>query len=283
MAISRVHTIISRVSVLLLLGLLLMAVLVNLTELRNVTWLRVLFGVSALNFTLRAAVPLILGALSGLVCERTGIINIGIEGQMLMSAFGGFFGAAITGSLVAGALIGVGTGMIMGALLATGAVAWKMDQIIAGSPLVFRENSREGESTIKYDLTLQVPLSHRVQAGVSQKFFRVRYDAASPLARAEWLAVGEAQGQAKGARITGAIATFPTIPAIPKSSRSRPVRPSGTPASCISGRKAAAIRFTGSSNRADAYTSACSASSTSTLGASAGESIAASSSGAYWV
>ena len=89
--------------------------------------------VSVLSFSLRYAIPLILAAMVGIVCERSGIINIGIEGQMLMSAFGGFFGAAITGSLVAGALIGVGTGMIMGALLATGAVAWKMDQIIAGT------------------------------------------------------------------------------------------------------------------------------------------------------
>jgi simple sugar transport system permease protein len=52
---------------------------------------------------------------------------------MLMSAFAGFFGASLTGNLIIGAMIGVGTGMIMGALLATGAVTWKMDQIIAGT------------------------------------------------------------------------------------------------------------------------------------------------------
>ncbi len=88
---------------------------------------------SVLSFSLRYAVPLILAAMVGIVCERSGIINIGIEGQMLMSAFAGFFGAALTGSLIAGAMIGVGTGMIMGAFLATGAVTWKMDQIIAGT------------------------------------------------------------------------------------------------------------------------------------------------------
>ncbi len=89
--------------------------------------------VSVLSFSLRYAVPLILAAMVGIVCERSGVINIGIEGQMLMSAFAGFFGAAITGNLIAGALIGVGTGMIMGAFLAVGAVTWKMDQIIAGT------------------------------------------------------------------------------------------------------------------------------------------------------
>ena len=86
--------------------------------------------VSVLQFSLRYAIPLILAAMVGIICERSGVINIGIEGQMLMSAFAGFFGASITGSLV---LIGVGTGMIMGAMLAVGAVTWKMDQIIAGT------------------------------------------------------------------------------------------------------------------------------------------------------
>ena len=70
--------------------LVVMAVLVNLTSLSEYTWLRVLFGVSALNFTLRASIPLVLGALSGILCERSGIINIGIEGMMLAGAFAGF-------------------------------------------------------------------------------------------------------------------------------------------------------------------------------------------------
>ncbi len=48
---------------------------------------------SVLSFSLRYAVPLIIAAMVGLVCERSGVINIGIEGQLLMSAFAGFFGA----------------------------------------------------------------------------------------------------------------------------------------------------------------------------------------------
>ena len=88
---------------------------------------------SVLSFSLRYAVPLIIAAMVGLVCERSGVINIGIEGQLLMSAFAGFFGAALTGSLILGTLFGIGTGMIMGALFAVGAVSWKMDQIIAGT------------------------------------------------------------------------------------------------------------------------------------------------------
>ena len=90
---------------------------------------------SVLSFSLRYAIPLIIAAMVGLVCERSGVINIGIEGQLLMSAFAGFFGAAVTGSLILGTLFGIGTGLIMGAVFATGAVAWKMDQIISGTSI----------------------------------------------------------------------------------------------------------------------------------------------------
>jgi hypothetical protein len=52
--------------------------------------------------------------------------------------------------------------------------------IIAGSPVVYFEDSREGETTIKYDLTVQAPFFDTVQAGGSFKTFRIDYTAASP-------------------------------------------------------------------------------------------------------
>ena len=55
-----------------------------------------------------------------------------------------------------------------------------IDEVIANSPTVFFENSREGETTLKYDLTLSAPLRTRVQAGGSVKAFRIRYDVDSP-------------------------------------------------------------------------------------------------------
>ena len=72
------------------------AILVEITPLGENPWMRVFFGVSALNFTLRAAIPLVLGALSGILCERSGIINIGIEGMMLAGAFAGFVAKSST-------------------------------------------------------------------------------------------------------------------------------------------------------------------------------------------
>ena len=80
----------------------------------------------------RFAIPLVLAAMVGVIGERSGVVNIGIEGQMLTAAFAGFFGAAFTGSLVIGALLGVLAGILMGAFLAWTTVKWQLDQIIAG-------------------------------------------------------------------------------------------------------------------------------------------------------
>ena len=54
------------------------------------------------------------------------------------------------------------------------------DDIIAASPVVYFEDSREGETTFKYDLTLHVPFFETMQAGGSFKTFRINYTARSP-------------------------------------------------------------------------------------------------------
>lgn len=56
-----------------------------------------------------------------------------------------------------------------------------IDQQLANSKLVYRDDSREGESTVKYDLTIYAPILGKVQAGGSAKIFRINYNAASPL------------------------------------------------------------------------------------------------------
>ncbi|MEL6983726.1 MAG: ABC transporter permease [Actinomycetota bacterium] len=83
--------------------------------------------------TIREAAPLILAALCGLIGERSGIINIGIEGQMLLAAFVGFMAASASGNLVLGVLAGMFIAGLAGLFLAWTAVTLKMDQIIAGT------------------------------------------------------------------------------------------------------------------------------------------------------
>jgi ABC-type uncharacterized transport system permease subunit len=88
---------------------------------------------AVLASSLRQATPLVLGAMCGLMGERAAVINIGIEGQMLMSAFIGFLVNVYTGDLFLAVLAGIATGAIMGALLAFMSVTLKIDQIIGGT------------------------------------------------------------------------------------------------------------------------------------------------------
>ena len=88
---------------------------------------------AVLASTIRQSTPLILGALCGLIGERSGVVNIGIEGQMLMGAFIAFLANVYLGNLWLATLIGALTGAFMGLLLAYMAVTLKMDQIIGGT------------------------------------------------------------------------------------------------------------------------------------------------------
>jgi simple sugar transport system permease protein len=97
-----------------------------------------------LSSALLRAVPIALAALSGVLCERCAVINIGIEGMMLVGAFV----AALMGSLAAniwgwpewaslpfGLLSALVAGALLGLLLAVLAVRFKIDQIIAGTAI----------------------------------------------------------------------------------------------------------------------------------------------------
>ncbi len=88
---------------------------------------------AVLASTLRQSVPLVLGALCGLMGERAAVINIGIEGQMLMAAFVAFLVNVYTGNLLLGVTAGILIGALLGLLLAFMSVTLKIDQIIGGT------------------------------------------------------------------------------------------------------------------------------------------------------
>jgi ABC-type uncharacterized transport system permease subunit len=87
--------------------------------------------------TLRFATPLTFAALGGLVSERSGVVNIGLEGMMLMGAFFAAWGADVTGSWVGGIVIGVLAGMALAVIHAVFAVLLRADQILSGFALTF--------------------------------------------------------------------------------------------------------------------------------------------------
>ena len=78
------------------------------------------------------SIPLIFGAMSGLVCERSGVINIAIEGQLLASAFVSAVVASLTGLSWWGLLAAPFAGATISFLLATFAIKFSVDQVILG-------------------------------------------------------------------------------------------------------------------------------------------------------
>ncbi|MGO1509735.1 MAG: ABC transporter permease [Actinomycetaceae bacterium] len=81
---------------------------------------------------LALSVPLVFGAMSGILCERAGIINIAIEGQLLFGAFLAAIVASMTASAYLGLLAGPVAGALVGSLLVLFSVKYHVDQIIVG-------------------------------------------------------------------------------------------------------------------------------------------------------
>jgi len=86
---------------------------------------------------LRYATPLAFAALGGLFSERSGVVNIGLEGMMLMGAFFAVWGSDLTGSWILAILIGAGAGGAMGLLHAIFSVTLRTDQIVGGTAINF--------------------------------------------------------------------------------------------------------------------------------------------------
>ena len=88
---------------------------------------------SLLATTLSFATPITLGAMSGVACERSGVVNIAIEGMMLSAAFAGFWAAVTTGNLYIAVIVAIIVGVLMSAIHAALAITCKVDQIISST------------------------------------------------------------------------------------------------------------------------------------------------------
>lgn len=89
-------------------------------------------AVATLTAAVRLAIPVALAALGALVAERSGVLNLGIEGMMLSGAYAAYATAEVTGSpwigLLGGSAVGVGCGALLALLVVTG----RSSQIVSG-------------------------------------------------------------------------------------------------------------------------------------------------------
>jgi general nucleoside transport system permease protein len=88
--------------------------------------------VNLLQGTLNDSIPIMLGALTGVICSRSGVINIAIEGQLLLGAFCAAIATSVTGSLWLGLLCGALAGSLVAILLAVFAISYVVDQVVLG-------------------------------------------------------------------------------------------------------------------------------------------------------
>ncbi len=85
-----------------------------------------------LDSTFRIATPLVLAALAGLIAERAGVVDIGLEGKMLASAFAAAAAAAVTGSPWAGLLAGVLASVLLALIHGYVSISQRGNQIVSG-------------------------------------------------------------------------------------------------------------------------------------------------------
>jgi general nucleoside transport system permease protein len=88
---------------------------------------------SLLNTTVSKAVPITLGALSGVLCERAGVVNIAIEGMMLAGALVGAIAGSVAGNLWVGVLAAVLAGAFLGFIHAVLSIKYLVNQIVSGT------------------------------------------------------------------------------------------------------------------------------------------------------
>lgn len=94
-----------------------------------------LFTISLIWSTIRLSTPLVLAALGGMFSERSGVINIALEGMMLAGAF---TAAAVTyaaGNPWVGLIAGMGAGLLIAAIHAIACIRYRADQVVTGTAI----------------------------------------------------------------------------------------------------------------------------------------------------
>ena len=94
-----------------------------------------ILNASLLFSTLRLSTPLILAALGGLFSERSGVINIALEGLMLAGAFTAAAVTYATGSPIVGIIAAIAAGLAVASIHAVASIRYKADQVVTGTAI----------------------------------------------------------------------------------------------------------------------------------------------------
>ena len=86
--------------------------------------------------SLVSATPIALAALSGIYSERSGVVNIGIEGMLLMGSIAAVVVSSVSHSMILGFIAGILAGMLLAALHAVLSIRYKINQIISGTGII---------------------------------------------------------------------------------------------------------------------------------------------------
>jgi general nucleoside transport system permease protein len=84
---------------------------------------------------IRMATPIALAAIGGTICERSGVVNIALEGMMLFGAFMAVVGTTFTGSPWVGLLVGVASSMLLALIHAFASITLRTDQVVSGTAI----------------------------------------------------------------------------------------------------------------------------------------------------
>jgi len=129
------------------------------------------FIAGLLDAVVRAATVFILAGLGEVISERAGVLNLGVEGMMLVGALGGFATTVVTGNYWLGFLVGSGLGVLMALIHAFLCITLKSNQVISGVMLTLLgtglttffgqawvENSISGFPQVSIPLLVEIPI-----------------------------------------------------------------------------------------------------------------------------
>ena len=124
--------------------------------------------IQLLSSTIRVSTPLIFAALGGMVSERSGVINIALEGMMLVGALGAAVGTLASHSPWIGLLCGAGAGVLLAAIYAVAVIQLRANQIVAGTAInMLALGTTPFLCKILYDVTGStptIPIADRFQS-----------------------------------------------------------------------------------------------------------------------